>query len=354
MFLNLIFGGWVGFILIVVSMIMVNKGYEKVKSAFKIYIVGLILIIFNLGLMWSLYFMAGYILIVIALIGLIISLIFLKKIKSLVSNQILVEDVSSKKDEISEEVDKVKKRFKILSLISIIIFLISAFIPFPRYDGFLFLGIYYIFGGWEGFVFILISTILVYSDYDNRIITAFYLYLIGVILIGLNSLLLFFSNTIFFATIPTIVYFISLITFILSLSALKKAKHVVLERDQILFCPRCKHKNKGDVSSCDSCDLNLTEFPALSYSHASHLRYCPRCQKNVQPKKKFGIAFWIALIFLIIFVFTVVGGIGIIAIIGLLLITAISSPKCSNCKKKTQLPQFTTTPQMAPNTEVQE
>ena len=47
MFVNLIFGGWEGFILIMVSMIKVIKGYEKVKSAFKIYIVGLVLIIFN-------------------------------------------------------------------------------------------------------------------------------------------------------------------------------------------------------------------------------------------------------------------------------------------------------------------
>ena len=262
------------------------------------------------------------------------------------------------------------RTFYISCLLFMGIFVILAFVPVPSGRGsYYFVFTILIFGGWVGFALILISFISIKSNYQ-KITTSYKMFIVAIVLIIFNYLFFVFlvwTPRFSVYLYSSIFFIVSIVGFFISLFFLKKAKVVYnnnyeliqeikkgeeIEKQkkklETLYCPRCSHRIEGDVTSCAQCDLNFTVFPPMAYSQVSRLRYCPRCQKNVQKKRKFGVSFWIALVLLIIFVFTFVGGIGMIAVIGLFLFTAISSPRCSICKKKTQPPQFTTQ-QMAPN-----
>lgn len=282
------------------------------------------------------------------------------------------------------------KMFNVLTLVSLILFFLIAllwafilFMAFLRYDpsyinNFRYNSFYFFItfstgAAWAGIGLIIISNRKIKNDYVH-IVPSQKKYMIGTGLIIISFGMFIIFNAFFvrnpinsFTVSVSIISIVSILGFLISWFLLKKAKLIFTENPELileskeveeteklktLYCPRCRHKIEGDVTSCALCDLNFTESPPMAYSQISRLRYCPRCQKNVQKKRKFGVVFWIAFVLLIIFVFTFVGGIGIIAIIGLLIVTAVSSPRCSNCKKKTQPPQFTTQ-QTASNPQVQ-
>ena len=262
---SLIFGGWVGFILILISTVKIYKDPLKVNYLFKIYIIGILLIVFNLIFVWLMYFMIGYILITISLVGFIIALFFLKRIKVLCDNNNITKNEleqirkSEKILEVKEEAIPFIKKFMKISILSIILFVVSAFFPNIIENRWNMLGIsYLIYGGWEGFILILLSTILFYIN-SKHVKFAFGLYLIGTILIVIN-IMVFISYRVFtYFTIGIFLYLGAFTGFIISAIVLNKAMREILDiKKEKPFRPKPLTINK-------------------------HMRYCENCQQYVMP-----------------------------------------------------------------------
>jgi len=251
---------------------------------------------------------------------------------------------------------KIRIFFKV-SLIALVYFLISGLMPVPMGRGFTFITMFYLIsGGWPGFVLNFVARNRIKKDY-RKITSSSILILVGIVLITFNYL--YYLS--FFITLPSsrgnsiyiwlsICMLPSISGFLLSWIFLLKAKklfkenpELILESKEIeqeetlkkqeimkqeeiktLYCPRCKLEIVGDKTTCYLCNQNFNELSPIT---SKKLRYCPRCQKNVQPKKKFTTGFWIVFIALI---FTIG------APLLLLIITALSKPRCSICKKKTE------------------
>lgn len=242
-----------------------------------------------------------------------------------------------------------------------VFFVILAFIPLQVGSrSYIFIFTILIFGGWIGFVLILISLIRIKND-CIKIPSSYKMYITGIVLIIINYLFFAFLTWIrsFSVYLFVSVYFIVVISgFFIGLVFLRTAKSIFssnseqiletkkveeTEKLQTLYCPRCKTKVKADSTSCSLCNQDFNEFPPITHEEKS-FKYCPHCQKNVKTHRKFGAGFCISFIIILVVALIFRSLFWFIAPIGWFLFYALRSPRCSNCNKKTEPPRFLTVP----------
>ena len=144
--------------------------------------------------------------------------------------------------------------------------------------------------GWGGIILIMLSRQKIKKDY-NYISSSYKKCIVGLVLIILDFSISYMPFRYFIPIL--IIFIISIIGFSASLFFLRKAKLIFNENPELilkskdmketeklntLYCPRCKTKVKGDSNSCNLCNQDFNEFPAITREEKS-FRYVPTVKK---------------------------------------------------------------------------
>ncbi len=179
---------------------------------------------------------------------------------------------------LTKEFDNYLRFSIILTSIFICIFLIMAFIPLPvgpRSHTFIFFIL--IFGGWIGFILILISLIRTISDYKS-VPSSYTTYIVGIVLIIIN-----FAFFIFFTWVPmsviifvSIYFSISIAGFFLSFFFLGKAKDILENNYEAI-----KEEKEAKKPRIQKAGRDYRICPVCKTKMAITDQFCPECGRKI-------------------------------------------------------------------------
>lgn len=177
---------------------------------------------------------------------------------------------------VSKKISREVNLFYIINLVFICFFLIFAFIPISIGSGaYIFVFTVLIYGGWLGFILILISLMRIKSDYAN-LPSSYNMYVIGIVLIIIN-----FCFFLIFTWVPISAFIFVTIYFILSLIGsftcfffLRKAKYIFMDNYEAFLEEKKVEQPQlpgRDYRICPVCNTNM----------AMTDQFCPQCGRKM-------------------------------------------------------------------------